>query len=104
MSVAFDEIQKQFATEFDYRGECQNAIDIRNNLQKAGMLDYVIVPEVMEDLCSKNLMVMEEVVPATPLHDVLNAQAEFMAKEKGLSKDEFVELEMAKLQQQAKDL
>ena len=28
-SPAFDEIQKQFATEFDYRGECKNAIEVR---------------------------------------------------------------------------
>ena len=25
---AFDEIQKQFATEFDYRGECKNALEV----------------------------------------------------------------------------
>ena len=28
---AFDEIQRQFATEFDYRGECRNAIEVDGN-------------------------------------------------------------------------
>ena len=28
-SPAFDEIQKQFATEFDYRGECANAQEVQ---------------------------------------------------------------------------
>ena len=49
-SVAFEEMEKQFATEFDYRGECQNAIDIRRNLKKAGFAD-VIVPEVYSEYC-----------------------------------------------------
>ena len=35
-SPAFNEIEKQFATEFDYRGECANAKEVRANLKKAG--------------------------------------------------------------------
>ena len=30
----FREFKKQFATEFDYRGECQNQIDVKRNLEK----------------------------------------------------------------------
>jgi aarF domain-containing kinase len=88
-SVAFDEIQKQFATEFDYRGECQNAIDIRKNLMKAGYTN-VIVPEVFPEYCSEKVMVMEEVTPSTPLHDILNEQGERMARQKGMTKKEFL--------------
>lgn len=92
-----------------FRGECQNAIDIRRNLEKAGYLDKVIVPEarhappstllttafiltlvlgreVFEELCSRKLMVMEEVSPSTPLHTVLEEQAEQLAAQEGLSK------------------
>lgn len=103
LSPAFDEIQKQFATEFDYRGEMQNAIDIRQNLQEGGFKD-IIVPEVYPELCSEKVMVMEEVDPATPLHDVLNKQAETIAKQKGLTKEEFMDMEMKKLEEQAASL
>ena len=34
LSPAFDEIEKQFKTEFDYRGEMRNAKEIRENLKK----------------------------------------------------------------------
>lgn len=60
------------------RGECQNQKDIRRNLAKAGF--DIIVPDVVEELCSRKLMVMEEIYPATPLHDQLEAQAEKMAR------------------------
>ena len=41
MSVAFREIKKQFATEFDYRGEYQNQVDVKRNLEKVGHLPLV---------------------------------------------------------------
>jgi aarF domain-containing kinase len=103
LSVAFDEIQKQFATEFDYRGECQNAIEIRANLQKAGF-NEVIVPEVIEELCSEKIMVMEEVTPSTPLHVALEEQAAAMAKQKGISKEEFIDGEKARIEELSKRL
>ena len=40
---------------------------------------------------------MEEVYPATPLHTQLNAQAERMAKQQGMSKEEFMEVAMEKM-------
>jgi hypothetical protein len=49
------------AQEFDYRLECRNAKAIRDNLKKGGFDDRIIVPEVFEDLCTKKLLVMEEV-------------------------------------------
>jgi predicted unusual protein kinase regulating ubiquinone biosynthesis (AarF/ABC1/UbiB family) len=91
-SVAFNEIQKQFATEFDYRGECQNAIDIRSNLQKSGW-GHIIVPEVYPELCTRKMLVMEEVRPAVTLQDALDAQAAAMARKRGLSKEQFMEQE-----------
>jgi len=102
-SAAFDEIAKQFATEFDYRGECQNAKDVRDNLAKAGF-DHIIVPEVYEDLCTKKVLVMEEVYPATPLHDKLDAQMEAMAKQKGMTKEQFAEEEKARVEKEAREL
>jgi hypothetical protein len=100
ISVAFDEIQKQFGTEFDYRGEMQNAIDVRNNLEEGGF-DHIIIPEVYPKYCSKRVLVMEEIYPATPLHDKLNEQAEMLAKEKGMTKEEFMDIEAKKMEEQA---
>ena len=102
LSVAFDEIQKQFATEFDYRGECKNQKDIRDNLKKAGF--DVIVPEVVEELCSQKLMVMEEIYPSTPLHDQLGAQAEKMARQKGMTKQEFIDTETERVKAEVDEL
>ena len=48
-AVAFAEIERQFATEFDYRGECKNQMDVKRNLENT-TFDYVIVPDVVQDL------------------------------------------------------
>jgi len=101
-SVAFDEISKQFATEFDYRGECKNTTEIKRNLQNGGF--DVIVPEVLVEYCTPKLMVMEEIYPATPLHDALEAQTEAMAKQQGISKAEFVAFEKAQLEEESRAL
>ena len=103
LSVAFDEIQRQFATEFDYLGEMKNAIDVRENLQRAGFKN-IIVPKVYKKYSSKRLMVMEEVYPSIPLHDALDEQAEKMAKKKGITKEEFIDQEKTKMEKLAKEL
>ncbi|GMH80428.1 hypothetical protein TL16_g08543 [Triparma laevis f. inornata] len=100
---AFNEIQKQFATEFDYRGEMKNAIEIRENLKRGGFKD-VIVPEVYPDLCTEKLMVMEEIYPSIPLHHALEEQAEKLAKQKGMSKKEFLDTEKERLEEEIKRL
>ena len=102
-SVAFDEIAKQFATEFDYRGECENAVLIKNNLEKAGFTN-IIVPTVHEDYCTRKLMVMEEIYPATPLHDTLDEQAAAMARRLGISKEEYLEEEKARHEREVAEL
>ena len=86
----------QFATEFDYRGECKNAIEIRENLKRAGY-SSIIVPEVYPELCTEKLMVMEEIRPSTPLHNALDEQAAMFAKQKGITKKEFVDSEQARV-------
>ncbi|KAJ1445447.1 ABC1 family-domain-containing protein [Pelagophyceae sp. CCMP2097] len=90
IAPAFDEIQKQFATEFDYRGEAANSVEIRGNLLREGFRN-VVVPRVHVDLCTRRVLVMEEIYPSVPLHTALDRQAELMAKRKGVSKAEFVE-------------
>ena len=55
---AFAEIERQFCTEFDYRGEAQNLALIRNNLREK-YKDRIEIPEPHLDLCSKHILVME---------------------------------------------
>lgn len=90
----------QFATEFDYRGECKNANEIRENLQRAGYSE-IVVPEVYPELCTEKLLVMEEIRPSTPLHDALDAQAAMFARQKGVTKKEFVDAEQARVEAEA---
>lgn len=101
VAPAFDEIAKQFATEFDYRREAQNAIDVRTNLQASPFRDRVVVPRVYQGMCSKRVMVMEEIFPSTPLHHALDAQAATLAKQRGVSKAEFIRTEKARIEREA---
>jgi aarF domain-containing kinase len=54
----FEEIRKQFQTEFNYVGEARNLEEVRGNLSKAGYDCVVEVPEPVMELCSKNVLVM----------------------------------------------
>jgi aarF domain-containing kinase len=101
-SLIFREIERQFATEFDYRGECKNQMEVKNNLAKTNF--NVIVPDVIQELCSEKIMVMEEIYPSVPLHDQLNNQAELMAKQRGLTKTEFIEIEKKKISSSVAEL
>ena len=47
-------------------------------------------------------MVMEEVRPSTPLHDALDEQAERMAKSQGMTKEEFVEKEKVRVEEEVR--
>ena len=46
------------------------------------------MPAVHEELCSRRLMVMEEVYPSVPLHDALDAQAAKLALQRGVTKEQ----------------
>lgn len=102
-SPAFDEIAKQFATEFDYTREAQNAIDVRANLEASPFRDKVVVPKVHAQLCSKRVMVMEEIWPSTPLHHALDEQAALLARQAGMSKEAFLRTEKARIDREAHD-
>lgn len=56
-----EEIEKQFATEFDYRKEGRHLELVRNNLKKAGLLDKLCqVPKPYLQYCTKRVLVMDE--------------------------------------------
>jgi len=63
---ALEEIEKQFMTEFDYQLEAQQMDEVRINLLKGGLANGddsspVIVPKPYLDLCTKRVLVMEEI-------------------------------------------
>ena len=49
-----------------------------------------VVPAVHEELCSRKLLVMEEIHPSIPLHTALDRQAEQIAKKRGITKELFI--------------
>lgn len=77
--VAFEEIERQFKTEFDYRGEAENSEDVRRNL--ALRFPDVVVPRVRG--ASRRCLVMDEVKGA-PLTRALRNLAAVHAQRQGL--------------------
>jgi aarF domain-containing kinase len=58
--VSLEEIERQFATEFDYEREARNLEEIRHNLVEVGpWASSVEVPKPHLDLCSKRVLVMD---------------------------------------------
>lgn len=57
-SGSFNEVEKQFATEFDYQGEARNLMEIRSVIApKYGK--FVEIPKAHTELCSKHILVMD---------------------------------------------
>lgn len=102
VSPAFEEMEKQFATEFDYRGEAKNGDDVRANLEASGWLAKdVLVPRNFS--ATKSVLVMEEIYPSIPLHTALDRQLELLAKQRGISKQALMDEEMAKMDEEARE-
>lgn len=83
----FDEIRKQFATEFDYIGEARNLAEVRGNMSRAGYDRLVRIPEPVLPLCSKNVLVME-FLEGEPLVDAVKGSYRRLAAARGMSYDE----------------
>ncbi len=57
--IIFDEIERQFMTEFDYRCEARNLAEVRDNLHQAGFDRVVAVPRPFPEYSTRKLLVME---------------------------------------------
>lgn len=93
---ALEEVEQQFATEFDYRREGQHLEEIRLNLQAAGWAgpDGVCqLPVPFLPLCTKHVLVMQE-LEGEKLVDGLRRDLSYQAEQRGRS----VEAVMAELQ------
>ena len=54
--ILFDELEKQFLTEFDYREEAKNLNEIKQNMAS---FKNVVVPQAFTDYCTKHVLTME---------------------------------------------
>lgn len=87
-----NEVEKQFANEFDYVREAQQLGEIRENIRTArdpttGKLKFphFIVPAPIPKLCTKRVLVMEEVPNAEKLSDALERDMADFARMDGIS-------------------
>ncbi len=67
----FDEIEKQFATEFDYRKEAENLCKIHDNVMKGGFGREIVVPRPLWEYTTKvgsNLPYLLQALRAAAFH------------------------------------
>ena len=55
------EVQRNFMNEFDYRTEAENLRAVKRLIEKGKFADRVKIPEPKVELCSKNVLFMEEI-------------------------------------------
>jgi aarF domain-containing kinase len=78
----FEEIERQFIFEFDYRDEAKHLREIKSNLVMGGWGKKVIVPEPVTELCTRTMLVMEY-IPGKKLIDGLRDQFRKVAERQG---------------------
>lgn len=82
----FAEMKRQFATEFDMRGEAENLQEVHENLHKSGWDRHVAVPFPLHS--SKDVLIMTYLA-GDRLVDGLRAHFERVARRCGKSLEEF---------------
>lgn len=80
-----DEIERQFANEFDYTHEAAQMARVRSSLAASGKFPDVIVPAPVLPLCSKGALVMEEIVGGIKLTTALEDDIAAFAVSQGRS-------------------
>ena len=101
---ALNEVEVQFATEFDYRREAQHMAEIRRNMIRAGLCSNddenkssnnnsstakCQIPQPLLDHCTKHVLVMTE-LKGIKLVDALRIDVERQAARLGQSPESFV--------------
>lgn len=81
-----DEIERAFATEFDYAREAKSMQKVGDNMRKF-FSKKVVVPKPLEHLCKKNVIVMEY-LHGIKLVDAMRAQWEIIAARHGKTLEE----------------
>jgi len=93
---ALEEIEKQFANEFDYRREAAQLELIRGNLEGAGArFSNFDVPRPFPSMCTKRVLVMSEIPACSKLTTALAEDMAFFAKQRGVAVGALLEEERA---------
>ena len=92
---ALKEIEKQFASEFDYRREAAQLAAVGETLRRSGLFPNVLVPAPLPELCTKHMLVMEEVAGARKLGDALMEDMACFAALQGVSTQQFIDEQRA---------
>ena len=82
-AILLDEVEKQFANEFDYTREAAQLDLVRRNLAAAGTFSHIVVPEPVKELCTKRVLTMTEIVGAKKLTTALEEDTAAFAAEQG---------------------
>jgi len=94
-----EEVERQFMTEFDYVQEAIQMDKVRKNLEKAGLAGknkLSVVPKPFLELCTKRVLVMEE-LKGEKLPEALKKDIELYAESAGMTVKEFKAREEAKV-------
>ena len=81
---AINEIEKQFASEFDYRREAAQLALVRANLARSPF-SHIVVPAPHPTLCTKAVLTMDEVPRCTKLTSALEEDMAFFAARRGIT-------------------
>lgn len=90
-----DEIERQFANEFDYTVEAAHLKRVRDNLAASGDFKDIVVPAPVLPLCTKRVLVMDEVVGAIKLTTALEDDFKAIASARGVTMEALFEEEKA---------
>ncbi len=93
--TAFDEIEKQFCTEFDYKLEALNLQEVRRAVMPTWQ-SRVVIPEPKLSLCSKHILVME-FLQGVKLVDGIREQYKRIAKKMGVSVETLEAIQKAQI-------
>jgi len=93
---ALEEIERQFLTEFDYRAEAENLEDVRSTVMPVWG-KHVYIPAPHKKLCTKGVLVMDE-VPGKRLVDGIRDAFAAIARYKGTDASSLEALERKTVQ------
>lgn len=89
-SPYFNEIRKQFQTEFDYAGEGNNLLEVRDNVSRAGFDVVCEIPMPIMELTSRGVLVMTY-LPGKKLVDAVKESYQRLAASRGQKYEELEE-------------
>lgn len=90
-----EEIERMFATEFDFRREAENLALVAGNLARDPRYSDILVPSPVMHLCSKRVLTMSEIPNAIKLTDALGEDMRAHASHKGVPLAQIMEEERA---------